>query len=71
VSDKKRSPIRVLIADDEAEVRDAYRQIAEDEPQRCVLIDANADSATVAAKVWAVLRERLPASDSRNETARA
>jgi len=27
VSDKKRLPIRVLIADDEAEVRDAYRQI--------------------------------------------
>jgi diguanylate cyclase (GGDEF)-like protein len=27
VSDKKRMPIRVLIADDEAEVRDAYRQI--------------------------------------------
>jgi diguanylate cyclase (GGDEF)-like protein len=27
VSDKKKPPIRVLIADDEAEVRDAYRQI--------------------------------------------
>ena len=27
MSDKKRLPIRVLIADDEAEVRDAYRQI--------------------------------------------
>jgi diguanylate cyclase (GGDEF)-like protein len=27
VADKKRLPIRVLIADDEAEVRDAYRQI--------------------------------------------
>ena len=27
MSDKKRMPIRVLIADDEAEVRDAYRQI--------------------------------------------
>jgi diguanylate cyclase (GGDEF)-like protein len=27
VSDKKRLPIRVLVADDEAEVRDAYRQI--------------------------------------------
>jgi diguanylate cyclase len=27
VSDKKRPPIRVLVADDEAEVRDAYRQI--------------------------------------------
>ena len=52
-------------------LRDAYRQIAEDEPQRCVLIDANADSAIVAEKVWAVLRERLLASDSLNETVRA
>jgi len=71
VSDKKRSPIRVLIADDEAEVRDAYRQIAEDEPQRCVLIDANADTDTVAAKVWAALRERLLPSDALNEAVRA
>jgi diguanylate cyclase (GGDEF)-like protein len=30
VSDKKRIPIRVLIADDEAEVRDAYRQILDE-----------------------------------------
>src|SRR3982074_1154951 len=28
-------------------LRDAYRQIAEDEPQRCALIDANADADTV------------------------
>jgi dTMP kinase len=48
-------------------LRDAYRRIAEDEPQRCVLIDANADADAVAAKVWAALRERLPA-DALNET---
>ena len=41
------------------ELRDAYRQIAAAEPQRCVLIDANADADTVAASVWAALRERL------------
>jgi dTMP kinase len=41
------------------ELRDAYRQIAADEPQRCVLIDANADAGTVAASVWAALRERF------------
>jgi dTMP kinase len=41
------------------ELRDAYRQIAAAEPQRCVLIDANADAATVAAGIWAVLRDRL------------
>jgi dTMP kinase len=51
-------------------LRDAYRRIAEDEPQRCVLIDANAEAVAVAAKVWTALRERLPA-DARNETVQA
>jgi dTMP kinase len=41
------------------ELRDAYRQIAAAEPQRCVLIDANTDANTVAASVWAVLRDRF------------
>jgi len=41
------------------ELRDAYRQIAAENPQRCVLIDANADAGTVAANVWAALRERF------------
>ena len=41
------------------ELREAYRQIAADEPQRCVLIDATPDPATVAANVWAVLSDRL------------
>ncbi|MDE2066051.1 MAG: dTMP kinase [Bradyrhizobium sp.] len=41
------------------ELREAYRQIAADEPQRCVLIDATPDPATVADRVWAVLRDRL------------
>ena len=48
------------------ELRDAYRQIAADEPQRCVLIDANADADTVAANVWAALRDRLFAADAGN-----
>jgi dTMP kinase len=52
-------------------LRDAYRQIAETEPQRCALIDANADANTVAAKVWTALRERLLASNAPNETVRA
>jgi diguanylate cyclase (GGDEF)-like protein len=47
VSDKKRLPIRVLIADDEAEVRDAYRQI---------LFEADMSSETA---VFHNLRERL------------
>ncbi len=41
------------------QLRDAYRQIAADEPKRCVLIDANADANTVAASVWAALRDRF------------
>jgi dTMP kinase len=41
------------------ELRDAYRQIAAAEPQRCVLIDANADAGTVAGKVWVAVRDRL------------
>ena len=41
------------------ELRDAYRQIATNEPQRCVLIDASADPVTVAAGVWAALRDRF------------
>jgi dTMP kinase len=40
-------------------LREAYRRIAEDEPARCVLIDANSDPDTVAARIWAALRERL------------
>jgi dTMP kinase len=41
------------------QLRDAYRQIAADEPKRCVLVDANADANTVAASVWAALRDRF------------
>ena len=45
-------------------LRDAYRQIAADNPQRCVLIDATAEPATVAAGVWAALRDRLLAASA-------
>src|ERR1700760_3829074 len=41
------------------ELRDAYRQIAADEPQRCVLVDANADANIVAGSVWAAVRDRF------------
>jgi dTMP kinase len=40
-------------------LRDAYRQIAAAEPQRCVLIDANAAPGVVAARVWTAVRDRL------------
>jgi dTMP kinase len=48
------------------ELRDAYRQIAAEDPQRCVLIDANADAGIVAASVWAALRNRFFASNVDN-----
>jgi dTMP kinase len=44
-------------------LRDVYRQIAAAEPQRCVLIDANAAAATVAARVWTAVRDRLLSVD--------
>ena len=41
------------------DLREAYKQIAADDPQRCVLIDANADADTVSAQVWKALRDHL------------
>jgi dTMP kinase len=43
-------------------LREAYHQIAADEPQRCVLIDANADQDTVAARIWSAVHHRLLAT---------
>lgn len=40
-------------------LREAYCKIAEDDPARCVLIDANSDPDTVAGRVWTALRDRL------------
>ena len=48
------------------QLRDAYRQIAAAEPQRCVLIDASVDVSTVAADIWAVLRDRFFARSAGN-----
>jgi dTMP kinase len=45
------------------QLRDAYRQIAAAEPQRCVLIDADVDAAIVAAAIWSAVRDRLLAVD--------
>jgi len=51
------------------DLRDAYRQIAAEDPQRCALIDANADPDTVAAQVWKALRDHLFATASTASTA--
>jgi dTMP kinase len=41
------------------DLRDAYRQIAAEDPDRCVLIDATASPDAVAAQVWTTLRDHL------------
>lgn len=41
------------------DLREAYKQIAADDPQRCVLIDANTDAEAVSAQVWKALRDHL------------
>ena len=41
------------------DLRDAYRQIAAEDPARCVLIDATASQDAVAAQVWKALRDHL------------
>jgi dTMP kinase len=41
------------------DLRDAYKQIAAEDPQRCVLIDASPDPETVAAHIWTALRDHL------------
>jgi dTMP kinase len=44
-------------------LREAYRQIAAAEPQRCVLIDANAAPGVAAARVWTAVRDRFLSHD--------
>jgi dTMP kinase len=41
------------------DLRDAFRQIATEDPDRCVLIDAIAGPDVVAAQVWTALRDHL------------
>ena len=58
MSDKSKPPIRVLVADDEAEVRDAYRQILTE-------ADMSGDTA-----VFHNLRERLFAKNAPERAAK-
>jgi dTMP kinase len=46
------------------DLREAYQQVAAEDPQRCVLIDATADPDAVAAQVWTALRDHLFAISS-------
>lgn len=53
------------------QLRDAYRRIAESEPERCVLVDATEEPAMVAAKIWSVLRDRFFTTSTGNAAASA
>ncbi len=52
-------------------LREAYRQIAADEPERCILIDATGTPGQVAARVWAAVRNRLLPPARRTRAKRA
>lgn len=52
-------------------LREAYRQIAFDDPKRCAFIDANTDADTVAARVWTALRDHLFSSATISEISKA
>jgi dTMP kinase len=53
------------------QLRDAYREIANNEPKRCVLIDATEEPAKVAANIWSAIRDRLFTTSSINAAASA
>lgn len=41
-------------------LREAYRQLALDHPDRCIVIDAQGSEADVSARVWQAVRTRFP-----------
>lgn len=45
-------------------LRRAFLEIAEQEPRRCAVIDADAESNVVAARVWRKVAQRLPIADN-------
>jgi dTMP kinase len=51
------------------ELREAYREIAAANPERCVLIDATPDPNTVAAAILTALRDRFFAANAGNVAA--
>lgn len=52
-------------------LRNAYRRIAESDPKRCALVDANTDPKTVADRVWQALRDHLFSVAATRETTKA
>ena len=57
-------------ADYHQRLREAYLAAARDEPQRCVVVDANGSLDEVAARVWSAVSQRLtlPSASSVNAT---
>lgn len=51
-------------------LREAYREIVTENPDRCVLVDADADAETVAARIRDVLKVRLLPRRARRGTSR-
>jgi len=47
-------------------LRDAFRQITIDDPERCVLVAADADITAVAERVWAAVTKKFAITDTRN-----
>jgi dTMP kinase len=45
-------------------LREAYRELAEREPDRCVLVDASVDPETIANAIWAIIDRRLDPSSA-------
>jgi dTMP kinase len=45
-------------------LREAYLELAEREPQRCVVVDASGDPASVASAVWAAVNVRLSPAEA-------
>ena len=50
-------------------LREAYHRIAAEDPQRCMLIDANTDPDAVAARVWTAVSDHISVSPSSASTA--
>lgn len=51
-------------------LREAYREIVRENPDRCVLVDADADAETVAARIREVIKTRLPRPRATRRTPR-
>jgi dTMP kinase len=54
-----------------AKLREAYRALAEREPGRCILVDAEAAKEKTAARIWGVVKARLAPAPRRKAPEKA